>query len=435
MTKTKTDVLVIGSGVGGLCAAARLAAKGVKVILAEKLPYLGGRLSSRNYKGYKLTTGAIMVPYGEKSAFQESFDLVGAPLKVRETLGGFRMRLDSGDFDATADGSNFPDMLEFALGAKDEVAKVAAYFLQGVAAAKHDDISFREWLGRCTDNEGIQNLFQGFCGAFVGLNSNEVTVEEFFFMMKNMVIHNHKYGVAVEGNEHIMNALAAGAKEKGVEVWTGASCKGIAVEGGRASGAVIERDGEEEMVEADYIVSNVGANLTVKLAGEPNFGEEYMASLNHMPYATPVVHVCFATKEPVSDFKGIMNFGNARRLVFLETPTLTCPELAPEGMHFANTFSVPENAAGPLKLKETIELVMLDLEDNFPSFKKNAEILFVATHHGEWPAMRRWPGYTLPTSTPIENLHNVGDACLPRGIVGVEACAETAKEVVERIAS
>ena len=102
-------------------------------------------------------------------------------------------------------------------------------------------------------------------------------------------------------------------------------------------------------------------------------------------------------------------------------------------MHFATTYSVPQYTAGPLKLGETIEMIMLDLQDNFPSFK-DAELLMIATHHGEWPAMRRWPGHPMPVKTPIQNLFNVGDGCMPRGTVGVEACALSAIEVAREIA-
>ena len=67
MTKSKVDALVIGSGVGGLCVAARLVADGMKVRVIEKLPFVGGRFSSRNFKGFEVTTGAIMVPFGDRS--------------------------------------------------------------------------------------------------------------------------------------------------------------------------------------------------------------------------------------------------------------------------------------------------------------------------------------------------------------------------------
>jgi phytoene dehydrogenase-like protein len=43
----KFDAIVIGSGVGGMCAAARLTAAGMKVLVTEKSPYLGGRMGHR----------------------------------------------------------------------------------------------------------------------------------------------------------------------------------------------------------------------------------------------------------------------------------------------------------------------------------------------------------------------------------------------------
>ena len=217
------------------------------------------------------------------------------------------------------------------------------------------------------------------------------------------------------------------------EIKTGTKCKTILTESGMVKGAVIETDGVEEMIVADHVISNAGPVMTVKLTGESHFDLSYLKLLYDYNFITPVVHVCLTSREPLDDFDGIINFGNTRRLVFFETPTLTCPELAPDGMHFATTYSVPQYASGPLKLKETIEMIMLDLKDNFPAFD-DADVLMVATHHGEWPAMRRWPGYPMPVKTPIQNLYNVGDGCMPRGTVGIEACALSAQTVAREIA-
>ena len=43
MERKTCDCLVIGSGIGGMCAGARLANSGYKTIVIEKLPMLGGR--------------------------------------------------------------------------------------------------------------------------------------------------------------------------------------------------------------------------------------------------------------------------------------------------------------------------------------------------------------------------------------------------------
>ena len=51
MQNKSFDAVVIGSGIGGLCAAARLTSAGMRVLVAEKSPYLGGRCGHRERKG------------------------------------------------------------------------------------------------------------------------------------------------------------------------------------------------------------------------------------------------------------------------------------------------------------------------------------------------------------------------------------------------
>jgi all-trans-retinol 13,14-reductase len=46
MNKEKFDVIVIGSGLGGLTAATLLARKGIKMLVVEKKNQLGGRFST-----------------------------------------------------------------------------------------------------------------------------------------------------------------------------------------------------------------------------------------------------------------------------------------------------------------------------------------------------------------------------------------------------
>ena len=80
MDTDSCDAIVIGSGMGGICAAARLTGAGLRVLVVEKSPYLGGRCSHRLRHDCIVTTGALMIPMGPNSAIRQAFDAVGAEM-------------------------------------------------------------------------------------------------------------------------------------------------------------------------------------------------------------------------------------------------------------------------------------------------------------------------------------------------------------------
>jgi len=189
MKKTRTDALVIGAGVGGLSVAARLVEKGMNVIVTEMLPFVGGRFSSREYEGFQVTTGTIMVPFGERSAFQEAFDLVNAPLNVRETKGAFRYRLSHGEFEVPREGGGLLPLLEFAMHDNAQARNLLHQIhLAMTSKPLTGEISFRDWLSLYSDNIELQNLYQGFCGAFIGTSSNEVPAGSGALVLNAMVL-------------------------------------------------------------------------------------------------------------------------------------------------------------------------------------------------------------------------------------------------------
>jgi len=72
------DYAVVGSGIGGSSVAAYLHAKGKKVILFEKEPYLGGCSSTFGRKGQLYNTAATtLAGYQEGFAVKEIFDAAG----------------------------------------------------------------------------------------------------------------------------------------------------------------------------------------------------------------------------------------------------------------------------------------------------------------------------------------------------------------------
>jgi len=55
------DVIIIGSGIGGVASATLLARAGYKTLLMESKERLGGRFSTISHDGFKLPTGAQLI--------------------------------------------------------------------------------------------------------------------------------------------------------------------------------------------------------------------------------------------------------------------------------------------------------------------------------------------------------------------------------------
>ena len=61
----KYDCIIIGAGIGGLTCAARLAKKGIKILLCEKFEHMGGTASVFRRKGYTFAAGPLSFSYPE----------------------------------------------------------------------------------------------------------------------------------------------------------------------------------------------------------------------------------------------------------------------------------------------------------------------------------------------------------------------------------
>lgn len=74
---------IIGAGLGGLLAGAKLAKAGYDVEIFERLPFIGGRFANLEYKGFKLSTGALhMIPHGSRGPLAQMLREVGADVTI-----------------------------------------------------------------------------------------------------------------------------------------------------------------------------------------------------------------------------------------------------------------------------------------------------------------------------------------------------------------
>lgn len=430
MKEEHYDAVIIGSGVGGLCAAALLAHKGYRTVVLERLPVLGGRFSTRRYKGYLIPTGAIGIETG--GVLEEVFRTVGAPFEVRN-VPELYYRVRKADFPMPKSGG-LRALMSHATSNAGEVERIMAALKRGLTWNDLPrSISFKEWLSQYTNNSKIHGIFQGLISAMLAVNSYELPASEFVGFLKGMSGYRG-YGYAPKGNLALMKALAEVVEKNGGSVRTRCKATKILIEKEKVAGIIGKMPtGESIRVNCPVVVSNVGPKSTVDLAGPENFDRGYLKDMEEMIRPVPVIWICTVSDVPLHPYPGILLFAEARRINLAAQVTNTCPELAPPGMHLLVSGGAPADCSRPIDLEKEIEINIQDLRDNFPSFDGHGEILLASCFHRNWPVYRSWPGFDMGVKTSVENLYNVGDATKPSGWAGLPACAMSAKKVAEDI--
>ncbi|HUT70981.1 MAG TPA: NAD(P)/FAD-dependent oxidoreductase [Desulfatiglandales bacterium] len=422
------DVLIIGSGMGGMCAAALLANEGYKVLVAERLHRIGGRCSSFKSQGFICTTGVIGVELG--GAVEEVFSRVHADFQVRPA-GPVHYLVQGKPYEIPPKGG-LKRLLSVASEDAGEIERVRDAFSQAMEWIEPtSDLSLREWLLQYTKNETILGIFQTMVCATLLINADELPASEYFRFIKRLGGIS-SFGFCAEGSGALPHTLAQRIRELGGAIWTGSSVKRILSVKGVVRGALISTKEGEVEVRAKIVISNTGPRKTVELSGKEHFGRDYLMELERKAQPAPVIAVQIAAEEPLIDYPALMVTG-ARRINALYQPTTVCPELAPLGWHVLLAGAGPASSVPPFNKRREIELCIEDLKDLIPDFQRRARVLTAGFYHGRWPGMHCWPGSDLPQKTPIENLYNVGDGAKPAGTTGLPSVAASALAVVEDI--
>ncbi|MFC1907699.1 phytoene desaturase family protein [Chloroflexota bacterium] len=263
MPQGKYDVVIIGSGVGGICAAALLAHAGYQILLVERTPLLGGRCSTMEYQDFKLTTGVISMSPG--ATVNQVFNEVGAPFDVIHVT-RLAYRVAGKDYEMPLKGG-LGWLLSQVSGSDEETEKVMGALSRAFSWQEPSTvISFREWLLQYTDNQYILDVFQSMIPAMMVINSWEVSAQTVIRFL-NFARYFRVSGFAPDGNQKLMAVLADVIRRHGGNVWTRCPARQILVSNGVASGVIVEKEGKQLEIVAQAVVSDTGPRKTVELAG------------------------------------------------------------------------------------------------------------------------------------------------------------------------
>lgn len=394
--------VIIGGGLGGLLAGAKLSRAGYKVSVFERLPFIGGRFSNLDYKGFKLSTGALhMIPHGSRGPLAQMLHDVGADVSIIDSSPMAVIKLENGESIKFHDFRN-----ELSLSKRVKLGTILAYSLK---FKPKSDISFREWILKYFDDEFLLKLADSFCGWALSLKAEDVPAREMLEIIDNMYLYKGS-GIPTGGCGAVTGALADVIRSEGGALFTDSSVDKIIMDNGRAAGVLVKG----ETVNADIVVSNIGHHGTVKLYECMDKG--YLEKLNRFR-PSKGIKICLSSDEPLIGHNGVLFTPFSERVNGINEVTNADPSLAPQGKHLIMSHQTTLSD----DLETEIDLGLSDLKRLFHD--KKYEILLVQSYSNGWPVNRAASGSDIGNTTPIDNLYIVGDGAKGKGGIEVEGVA------------
>lgn len=489
----KKNIIVIGSGFGGLATASRLLSRGYNVTIFEKRDKPGGRAYVYNINGFTFDGGptVITAPF----MFDEIFEAAG---KKREDYITFVpchpfYRI----FDHNKKSFDYNDDHDFTLneikkwnsndaeGYEKFLGTTKAIFDKGfVELADKPFLKFSDMLRVAPDliklqsyktvykyvAQYIEDEFLRRCFSFHPLlvGGNPFDTTSIYAMIHYL---EREWGVhyAMGGTGSLVNALVKLIKEQGGKVHLDAEIDEILVENGRATGIRLNNG---DIHKADAVVSNADVAFTYKNLINPKHRKKYTdRKIERTKYSMSLFVIYFGTKKRYLDsglahhniilgerYKGLLSdIFHKKKLsedfsLYLHMPTITDPSLAPEGHEAFYVLSpVPHldsgtdwNEMGP-KYKDVI---LNFLEENYlPGLKENlvAEHFIDPLHFQDTLNSYKGSAFSVEPiltqsawfrphnlSEDVGNLYFVGAGTHPgAGLPGVLSSAKIAENLIE----
>jgi len=455
--KKKSEICIIGAGIGGLTAGALLTKHGYKVTIFEKESLIGGRalsfddLSSltiekykellskfhmhvpfsepdlktifdkKMLKGYKLDLGYHAIGGGVLSNINNVLSELDTPIETFESNTGF----------IKEDGYDFPVV------SRVDKIKILPNLLRLLFASEKtmkqlDNLSMTKTIQKYGKGK-MKLILEIFSRSITTVNNlDRISTGEMFRSQKNLYKGSKPVGYPKNGLNTIHQKLANYITKNGGKIHLEKPVSKIIIKENKATGILVEN--KEYLF--DTIVSNILVQDLFKIADEMLFPKEYVTNIKSLG-GTGSLCSYYSLKKIDSNLLGKTfqfierNVGvDGNDAVGMIDFMASLPEsgLAPKSEHLVQSYIIctPEEAKNKKTLDTLRELLDKNLGYLIPDFHSNLKwAIYPAVRHLDGVAKtidNEKPGI----KTPIENLYVIGDCVKAMGI-GVNCAINSAR--------
>ncbi len=481
----QTDVIIIGSGIGGLSAAAVLAHEGIEVVVCESHSIPGGAAHGFERQGFRFDSGPSLysgLSQPSTNPLRHVFDLIGEALPCA-TYDTWGCCLPEGDFDTQVGADQFcdilnklrghqavqewrqlqrqlhplgqaatalpPSALRLDWGAALTLGRFAPAVLRHGGQMARLSGSFAAVRDQTISDPFIRNWLDLLCFLLSGLPASGTSAAEMAFMFAEWYRPNVQLDYPIGGSQAIVNALVRGLIRHGGALRLNTHIDEILIERGKAVG-VRARNGETIRARR-AVVTNASAWDTRSLL--PASARSSQVAAQDLPACPSFMHLhggIDGTGLPdlachyivVNDWdKGVTAPQN---VVLISIPSVLDPSLAPPGKQVIHAYTPGSEPYEPWagldrsgkaykqQKQARAEVLWRAVERVIPDVRDRCEVALVGTpltherylrrHRGTYgPALSAAKGFFPSGKTDIPNLLRCGDSVFPG--IGLPAVA------------
>ncbi len=436
MPSQETDIIVIGSGIGGLCCAALLAKYGFSVVVCESHTIAGGAAHGFERNGFIFDSGPSLysgLSYSPSpNPLRQVLDAIDEDVAwVNYDTWG--CRLPEGNFNTSIGADQFCEILAQLRGQEAvkqwrKLQKIMKPYADAVYALPTSAVRLDAWAGltmgrflptllrhgfsiaqltgdfaQIMDNvisdPFVRHWLDLLCFLLSGLPAEGTSAAEMAFMFGDWYRPNVTLDYPIGGSRALVDALVRGIEKNQGKFLLNAHVEQILLENNQAVG--VQLCNQTVIKARKAVVSNASIGDTLKILPETSITQSFKQARGKMPLCHSFMHLHLGLDGQnlpsdlachyivVNDWQKPINA--PQNVVVLSIPSLIDPSLAPAGKQTLHVYTpanepyelwqgIQRNSAEYQQLKqERAEIMWKGLERIIPDIRSRCEVTLVGT--------------------------------------------------------
>jgi len=306
----KYDIVIIGSGLGGLICGSILSKEGLSVCILEKHHQFGGNLQTFKRDGKTFDTGihyvgglgegqnlhqylkyaGIMDDLKIHKLDEKAFDKINYKGKIYSYAQGFDNFIETLSIDFP---SEISALKEYKKRIKDICNHFPLYNLRPNLGLDNEHIYFEESVGNfirsISTNETLQNILAGNNLLYAG-DPVKTPIAIHALITNSLIEGAYRFE---NGSQQIADLLIETIKANGGTLMNNSEVQKLKVIDGKIESAILNNG---EAIEADHFISAIHPSLTLKMTDSKLLRKSYRSRINELEETISVFSVYFSLK-------------------------------------------------------------------------------------------------------------------------------------------